>query len=762
MPLALTAPRQQNFAMPIFRTLSLLLSLLLLSYATTALAERDYPPAVKSVLETRCMVCHGCYDAPCQLKLDAWAGLQRGASKDEVYDGTRLKTANLTRLFEDAQTTEQWREKGFYPVLDETQASGGVVARMLELKQQHPLPSDEQLPDSFDLALDRDQQCPRAEEFDDFVQKHPQWGMPYAFPGLNSDEHRVLETWLTEGAPGVQLPAASKAEATAIKDWETFFNGSSLKQQLMARYIYEHLFIGNLYFSELDDSRYYNLVRSRTPPGKPIEIIATRRPYDSPGAEPFYYRLQSLRTSVLSKRHMPYALNPARMQRWQSLFLEPNYDISVLPSYQTRVASNPFVAFRELPLQARYKFMLDEAQFTIMGFIKGPVCRGQVALNVIDDHFWVAFVEPDTEREIQAAEFLARESGNLRMPRGKSGLLVSLVEWRKYSRKQLKFLKAKYEHVVEQTGADGERVDLDLIWDGDGNNNAALTIFRHNDSASVVKGFVGQQPKTAWVIDYSLLERIHYLLVAGFDVFGNVGHQLETRLYMDFLRMEGEQNFLLFLPASERVALRDFWYRNARDHVKQYVLNDSVAFDRDTDIQYHTDNPKKELLEMLQRRQYGASAERYRVTDENLSTLQTLTGPPFSLMPPVSFLQVLDSQAQEQVYSIVHNSSYTNNAQLFMETQRRIPSEDSLTIVKGFIGAYPNVFFQVREQDLGAFVKDIVAMRNEKDYAQLLSRYGVRRTAPWFWSLSDSFYRHALQHYPREAGLFDLNRYQNR
>ncbi len=60
-------------------------------------------------------------------------------------------------------------------------------------------------------------------------------------------------------------------------------------------------------------------------------------------------------------------------------------------------------------------------------------------------------------------------------------------------------------------------------------------------------------PKTAWVIDYSLLERIHYLLVAGFDVFGNVAHQLETRLYMDFLRMEGEQNFLFFLPPDERI-----------------------------------------------------------------------------------------------------------------------------------------------------------------------------------------------------------------
>ena len=32
-------------------------------------------------------------------------------------------------------------------------------------------------------------------------------------------------------------------------------------------------------------------------------------------------------------------------------------------------------------------FLLDEAQFTIMNFIKGPVCRGNVALSVIQDRF---------------------------------------------------------------------------------------------------------------------------------------------------------------------------------------------------------------------------------------------------------------------------------------------------------------------------------------------------------------------------------------
>ena len=72
--------------------------------------------------------------------------------------------------------------------------------------------------------------------------------------------------------------------------------------------------------------------------------------------------------------------------------------------------------------------------------------------------------------------------------------------------------------------ADGKGLDMSLFWQGEGHNdNAALTIFRHFDSATVVKGFVGQAPKTMWVLDYSLFERIHYLLVAGFDVYGNVG-----------------------------------------------------------------------------------------------------------------------------------------------------------------------------------------------------------------------------------------------
>jgi hypothetical protein len=45
-----------------------------------------------------------------------------------------------------------------------------------------------------------------------------------------------------------------------------------------------------------------------------------------------------------------------------------------------------------------------------------------------------------------------------------------------------------------------QELNTDLLWSGDGNPNATLTVCRHFDSASVLQGFVGQAPKTAWII----------------------------------------------------------------------------------------------------------------------------------------------------------------------------------------------------------------------------------------------------------------------
>ena len=96
-------------------------------------AGAEFLQEVKPVLDTRCVVCHGCYDAPCQLKLSSPEGIDRGLSKELVYDGTRLLATTPSRLLFDATSTEQWRKKGFTPVLNErdqnpeANLAGGVL-----------------------------------------------------------------------------------------------------------------------------------------------------------------------------------------------------------------------------------------------------------------------------------------------------------------------------------------------------------------------------------------------------------------------------------------------------------------------------------------------------------------------------------------------------------------------------------------------------------------------------------------------------------
>ena len=139
--------------------------------------------------------------------------------------------------------------------------------------------------------------------------------------------------------------------------------------------------------------------------------------------------------------------------------------------------------------------MLDEAQLILMGFIKGPVCRGQVALNVINDHFWVMFIDPTLNSSLDANQFLAEQTHDLALPAQEQSNTLPIFSWLKYSKSRDNYLTAKAK-LAKKVFKQGEHLNTDLFWHGkDTNDNAALKIFRHFDSATVLKGFVGQAPK---------------------------------------------------------------------------------------------------------------------------------------------------------------------------------------------------------------------------------------------------------------------------
>jgi hypothetical protein len=733
----------------------------------------SYREHVQPILERRCVVCHACYDAPCQVKLGAWEGIARGGSTERVYDGGRLTEAAPSRLFVDAQSASEWRKKGFFPILNErapeANLEGSVLYRALALKRAHPLPGDAVLGKPFDFSLDRDQTCPRIEEYDAYEKKYPLGGMPYGLPGLDEREFDTISRWLKAGAPAEgPMPLAADV-ARQVQEWEAFLNGDSLKARLMSRYVYEHLFLGHLYF-ESDPARTpFRLVRSATPPGKPVAPIATRRPYDDPGVPRPFYRLVPEREAIVAKTHMPYALSPARMAKYRGWFLDAKFEIASLPSYAVETSTNPFVAFAAMPVDSRYRFLLDEAQFFVMNFIKGPVCRGQLALDVIEDRFWVVFLDPKVSAGEAAAELLARQQGNLRLPAEWGSDAPILRPWREYAELETNFLKAKTKFLEQTLGAPGQ-LDLSVVWNGDGTNrSAALTIFRHFDSASVVQGFVGEPPKTAWVISYPLLERIFYLLVAGYDVYGNAGHQLNSRLYMDFLRMEGEFNFLVLLPEAVREPTRDYWYRGAPEDVKQYVYGRKAAFDRETGIVYRTSDPQRELYGMLQARLAPVLAKQFDLATvpdaairSDLQALAAVRGASLAWLPETVFVRIDDAPEATRYFTILRDTGHKNVSHVFLEKGELLPAENGLTVVPGFIGAYPNAIYRVARAELPALTAAIGALASEADYRALADRFAIRRTNPAFWAASDALIDAYAKRAPIEAGLFDYNRLENR
>ena len=601
-------------------------------------------------------------------------------------------------------------------------------------------------------------------EFDRLASDQPHGGMPYGLPGVSREEFNHLQSWLKGGGKMSHIQPPSKYDQNKIAGWEAFLNQDSLKYQLSARYIYEHWFLAHIYFTSENPQSFFKLVRSSTPPGEEIKLINTRRPYDDPKVSRVYYRFMQERTTILSKTHLPLELNEAKLLRLYEQFIAPDYTVTQMPSYEAKAASNPFKTFEVIPINSKYQFMLDEAELIIMGFIKGPVCRGQIALNVINDHFWVAFADPNKVATPAVGEMLMQHEEALELPAAEESNALPISSWVKYSVREKKYLQAKVE-LANKMFKGGEHLTTDLLWKGDGHNkNAALTIFRHFDSATVVKGFIGQEPKTTWILDYALFERIHYLLVAGFDVYGNIGHQLVTRLYMDFLRLEGEQNFLALLPEHKRNQIKKQWYRNSPPDLSKFFKNNR-EFSQPSGINYKTDDPQHELYTLMKEALAPVLSERYNYTEvpKPLNIVSNMPAKAVNLLPQLSFILVKQEDNSHKGYTIIHHNAHYNISSLLNEDGQRAYDEDTATIVPGFIGDYPAaIWYLNNEQQVNAFAEQLPMMQIEADYRALKSKYGIRRTHPQFWQYSDILHDTAKKYRGIEYGMFDYNRLENR
>ena len=749
----------------------------------------DYMRDIKPILDRRCVTCHSCYNAPCQAKFSSFEGLERGGSKKKVYLAERLFSQEPTRLFIDAKTTQQWRKKNFFSLTEDTAVEGfnnSIMGHMLYDKKKNPEVIGEYAPEYDELL------CPKTlEEMSEYLDDKENHGMPYGFPALDEKEYKLIMSWLVEGAYGPsqadekKLKTPSEKAQLQIDKWEKFLNKPDAKHKLTSRYLYEHYFLAHINFEE-DPKEFYRLVRSSTPPGHKINELNSLRPYDDPKVKKFYYRFLKIHSTLVHKTHMTVIFDKEELSYINKLFIKSKWlEAPNFMDYEVKKSANPFVLYAQIPPKIRYKFLLDKNEYFVRTFIRGPVCKGQIALGVIHDHFWVMFQDPESDIGVMRPGFLIEQADNLATPiEVGSDKKIYQVFSDAYRKKYKHYYNAKLK---EMEGLMPSGMHMNMIWKGSkASDSPALSVYRHFDSASVHKGLIGGLPKTMWVIDYAHFERIYYSLVAGFDVFGNVSHQTNIRRYMDFLRLEGEVNFLTFLPKNKRQGIFSSWYIG--DKIAKDVQTDTrnLVEKISTQIVFKSKDPKQEFIESLVQNHFLKKTNihfdenNYFTMGEEIPSLpskyedkvdfkqavRALSRPGSGFVKHIvdngvnlAFIRIHEKNGREKVLSLVVNRWHDNVNSLFSEEDRRDPNKDHLDILEGTVGSYPNLFFDLNKEEVPDFFDMLMNFDNSELYRNKIKKYGVSRSDENFWGYYDWFQEQFIKNDPMNAGLYDLNRY---
>lgn len=804
---------------------------------------------VQRIFDSRCVACHACYNSPCQLNLTSYEGVLRGANKKSMFD-FEFADRQPTRLGVDAKSTKEWHSKkfGFYSVVENLSSyekqqlePTSVLWKMIDLnsnvstqfvRQQGPFEYEKNAfcPTVKELSIYEGKTQGSGDSINQLGKVYYAKGMPYGLPPLSESQAGIIKSWLQKGFSGYSLQeqeqrATITEKNRQIRDFvENFLNSSNPYQKVVSRYIYEHIFLAHIYFDE-NNREFFRLVRSSKPRseiGSDEEIfeIATRRPTDNPERK-FYYLFKKITETIVQKNHILYGINSEKINYWIRIFeIDKNKETSlIMPSYDSEKSLNPFATFKDLPLKGRFRFLLDDNFYHIQSFILGPVCRGQLAVDSIEDHFWVFFMSPESDPMLKdGGEFI---NSNVKLI-GAAGVAGSsfelnmnrnLGEFRK-KRKEL------YKNFV---------FDKKVLWLGDEdgnyksnkkNNYPVLTILRHFDNASVLKGPLGSVPKTIWLIDYHIFEDMYYNLVAGYDLFSGNFHHLRTRFHMDGSRVNGQDLFLGLLPDPYRSILRESWHVNYKKsfdptNVISKGLNKILAGDiveafpsRESKTKWFTSDEilsvtqehkasidganqlKKSLLTKMIK-DIGSKRLHQKFIEECCSPwpnnqifypentidlefkkISRLRSDQFDSLPDVTYILLTDADSGKgdfPVYTLINNKQHFNLDQMSNESGRRDFKNDYLTVFKGMVGSFPNLFLKLKKNELNQLIKMIQKIARSTNQISLLanpvwqefykSEWVVSRFSPDFWEVYDQL--HQIQNNYRflESGVIDLSHY---
>ena len=237
------------------------------------------------------------------------------------------------------------------------------------------------------------------------------------------------------------------------------------------------------------------------------------------------------------------------------------------------------------------------------------------------------------------------------------------------------------------------------------------------------------------------------------------------------------------MPANKRGAILSDWYQNG-GKVKMWMDYEEIDTSTPSALKLDKRDPKRDFgLKLIERtgslnaapdpinRCHGAYCSRPQMTEEFRDVEQSLSRlasrPAAGLkvinqLPEATMLRIEGEGGKRQVYSMLRNHAHSNVAFMLGEESRYQLGLDTLTLYPGVMSSYPNFMFNIPARDVPEFVEDMEAARDDTaKFERIVMRWGVRRSHPQFWQYFHDLSTYIKETEPVEAGVLDMNRYEN-